>query len=366
MSLSGGYGKATLTVSIINRYDLAQKEICVATSRKRHTARVPQGLGSRLLDELSRHGGTGAASTLPVLPDATDPLSADHFVSMYRAAIEQLEAQVAQGDGHPPMRKTEVDLMCRCLLSCRSLDEAIHCAIDFCTMLHPRAGALSLKATHLTATFCMDSLRQRQSSAACLVDLTGLLFYLQLFSWLIGQPLKPDKVFLAHPLREDASPFLGLFGAPVAVGEPTYGFTFDADLLTRPVLRQPAELAPFLMDVPYRLTGTLQDALSVSQQVYGFLDAALAREVPLPTLSEIATALGISEPTLRRRLAAQNTGYQALREQCLREFAVRCLHTTNWSMSRIAGHLGFSDEASFRRAFVRWTGQAPSHFRRRQ
>ncbi|MFM0502771.1 AraC family transcriptional regulator ligand-binding domain-containing protein [Paraburkholderia caffeinilytica] len=318
------------------------------------------------MDELNRHNGTNAPSAQPALPDATDSLSADHFVSMYRAAIEQLEAQVAQGDGHPPMRKNEVDLMCRCLLSCRSLDEAIHCAIDFCAMLHPRAGALSLKSSDLAATFYMDSLRQRQSSAACLVDLTGLLFYLQLFSWLIRQPLKPGRVFLAHPVREDASPFLGLFGAPVAVGEPTYGLTFDAALLTQPVLRQPAELAPFLVDVPFRLTGTFPDALSFAQQVYGFLEAALAREVPLPTLSEIATALGISEPTLRRRLAAQNTGYQALREQCLREFAERCLRATNWSMSRIAGHLGFSDEASFRRAFVRWTGVAPSHFRRRQ
>lgn len=337
----------------------------MATSRKRHMTRVPTGLGSRLLDELSRHGGTNAAGAPLVSPDAAESLSADHFVAIYRAAIEQLEAQVAQGDGHPPMRRTEVDLMCRCLLSCRTLDEAIHCAIDFCAMLHPRAGALSLTSSTPDATFRMDSLRQRPGSAACLVDLTGLLFYLQLFSWLIGQPLIPGKVFLAHPHREDAAPFLGLFGAPVTVGEPTYGFTFKVALLSRPILRQPAELAPFLTDVPFRLTGARPDALSFSQQVSGFLDAALAREVPLPTLNEIATALGISEPTLRRRLATQGTGYQALREQCLEAFAKRCLRSTNWSMGRIAGHLGFSNEASFRRAFVRWTGQAPSLFRRR-
>ncbi|GAB3625918.1 AraC family transcriptional regulator [Pandoraea terrae] len=344
----------------------------MATSRKRQTVRVPQGLGARLLDELSRHGSTNPAMAppiapiAPISPDAAVPPSADQFASMYRSAIEQLEAQVAQRDGHPPMRKTEVDLMCRCLLSCRTLEEAIRCAIDFCAMLYPRAGALHLASDAPAATFRMDSLRQRHSSAACLVDLTGLLFYLQLFSWLIGQPLAPERVFLAHPVREDASPFLGLFGAPVIVGEPTYGFTFDAALLSRPIVRQPAELPPFLSDVPFRLTGTVPQALTTSQQVQGFLEAALAREFPLPTLSEIAMSLGMSEPTLRRRLTAQGTGYHVLREQCLRAFAERCLLATRWSMGRIAGHLGFSDEASFRRAFVRWTGQAPSRFRRGQ
>jgi AraC-like DNA-binding protein len=327
-------------------------------SRSAHAVRVPQGLDARLLEELQRndllgpgHGRTG------------EQFSADSFVTLYRQAIEQLEAKVAQGEGQPPMRKNEVDLMCRCLLSCGTLGEAILCAAEFCTMLHPRAGKLSLELQGRNATFHMDSLRHKRSTAACLVDLTGLFCYLQLFAWLIGQTLRPSKVFLAHPERKDAMPFLGLFDAPVSVGKQTYGFSFDAELLTRLVIRKPAELAAFLVDFPFRLIGAPPSVVSVTQQVRGFLDAALAHELELPALGAIAAALGTSEPTLRRRLAAEGSSYQALRRLCLCDSAQRCLRDTDWTIGRIAGHLGFGSEAAFRRAFLNWTGHAPSRYR---
>jgi AraC-like DNA-binding protein len=210
----------------------------------------------------------------------------------------------------------------------------------------------------------MDSLRRARSSAACLVDLTGLFCYLQLFGWLIGQPLRPGDVWLGHPCRDDAVPLLGVFDAPVAVGERAYGFAFDAALLARRVVRQPAELDAFLVDFPFRLIDAPPRVVSWAQQIRGFLDAALAREHALPSLRELAEGFGVSELTLRRRLAAEGTGYQMLRERCLRDAAERCLRDSDWPIARIAVHLGFGGEEAFRRAFQRWAGQAPSHFRR--
>ncbi|AXF23400.1 AraC family transcriptional regulator [Burkholderia pyrrocinia] len=318
------------------------------------SGRVLPGLGARLLSELTRSGA-------PPPQDATTP---GGFVALYRDAIERLEAQVARGNGHPPMRKQEVDLMCRCLLSCATLADAIRCAREFCEMLTPRAGGLSLTVRDGRATFRMDSLRRTRSPAACLVDLTGLFCYLQLFGWLIGQPLRPAEVWLGHPCRDDAVPLLGLFNAPVDVGRPTYGFAFDAARLDCRVIRQPGELGAFLVDFPFRLIDAAPAVVSWAQQVRGFLDAALAREQALPPLAELAVWLGVSDATLRRRLSAEGSGYHALREQCLADAARRCLHETDWPVARVAAHLGFGGEEAFRRAFVRWTGVAPSRFRR--
>ena len=228
--------------------------------------RVLPGLGARLLSELTRSGAPPADRDAQPPPPAATP---GDFIALYRDAIERLEAQVARGDGHPPMRKREVDLMCRCLLSCATLADAIRCAREFGEMLTPRAGALSLTVRDGRATFRMDSLRRTRSPAACLVDLTGLFCYLQLFGWLIGQPLRPTDVWLGHPRRDDAMPLLGLFNAPVEVGRKTYGFAFDPARLECRVIRQPAEPTRFV-DFPFRLIDAAPAVVSCAQQVRGF------------------------------------------------------------------------------------------------
>ncbi|MEJ6654490.1 MAG: AraC family transcriptional regulator ligand-binding domain-containing protein [Pseudomonas sp.] len=318
----------------------------------------PLGLSNRLLEELQRNN-----LSLPEQAEDTQPVPASSFVKLYRQAIEQLDAQIAHGQGHPPMRKQEVDLMCRCLMSCSTLRTAILCAADFCAMLLPRAGRLSLQVTGSSATFHMDSLRPKRSSAACIIDLTGLFCYLQLFSWLIGESLAPQQAFIAHPERSDAVPFLSLFNAPVIVGQPTYGFSFSAELLERPVIRQPAELAAFLVDFPFRLVVRPTTVVSVTQQVRFFLEAAAAHGREWPSLDAIAGTLHLSSATLRRRLKAEGSSYQDLRRQCLFASALHYLRATDWSISRIAEQLGFSNETAFRRAFMGWTGSPPSHYR---
>ncbi|SEJ54486.1 AraC-type DNA-binding protein [Pseudomonas linyingensis] len=317
------------------------------------------GLGARLLDELRRSGADHRAMT-----DAARHLSAGAFAALYRSAIEHLEAQVALGDGHAPMGKRDVDLLCRCLLSCRTLADAIRCASDFCAMLHPRAGILALSSNGAVAEFRMDSLRRRQSPAACLVDITGLLFYQRLFAWLIGEPIQPQRSFLGHPNREDAIPFLSLLNGPVEVGHPSYGFAFDAALLERPLRRHPAELESFLVDFPFRLAADEATAtIPLTQQVRSFLDAALARQLPMPTQQELGAVLSLSVATLRRRLQAEGSSYRALRDASLLDAAVHFLRSTQWPVERIAGQLGFSNAAALRRALVRLTGHSPSHYR---
>jgi AraC-like DNA-binding protein len=320
---------------------------------------APTGMAQRLLEELKKQG-----AEMPPAPGADELSRQNQFTALYRASIEQLESLVAKGDGHPPMRKKEVDLLCRCVLSCQTLREAIICAADFCAMLYPRAGVLSLTQRGDRAVFGMDSLRRVKTSAACLVDLTGLFYYMQLFGWLIGQPLRPHHVFLAHPRREDAMPFLGMFNATVTAGAPAYGFEFDPALLDLRVVRQVSDLGAFLQDFPYRLVGAPSEVVSLSQQARGVLHAALAHGERLPTLAELAARFDISEPTMRRRLASDGSSYRALCEHCLREHAEHCLRMTNWSIGRIAAQLGFSSEEAFRRAFLRWTGHAPTRFRR--
>jgi AraC-like DNA-binding protein len=255
-------------------------------------------------------------------------------------------------------------LLCRCTLSCATLEEAIGCAADFCALIAPRAGVLALERHQHSALFKMDSLRQRPSPASCLVDLTGLFSYLQLFGWLIGEPLRVQAVILGYPQRAEAAPFIGLFNAPVYAGADHYGFEFAQVLLQRPVLRRPQELAEFLSAFPYQVMGAAVTQAPLQNQIKAYLDAALAQGKPLPEPAALAQLLGASAATLRRRLRAEGVNYNVLREQCRREAAQRYLRDTDWEVEYIAERLGFSDAGAFRRAFKRWTGAAPSDLRK--
>lgn len=312
---------------------------------------MPDVLAARLLRELGRAGPSGTLSALD-------------FAALYRETIGALEEKVARGDGHPPMLKEEVDLLCRCVLSAGTLAEAMALAAQFCAMLHPRAGELRLERQQDTAVFRMYSLRRHHSIAACLVDITGLYAYLLLFGWLIGESLHPTQVFLSHPRREDAGPFLSLFQAPVAMAEKSCGFYFDAHLLERPVVRQPRELPVFLERFCFDMTAGTMGTAPLTQQVTAHLEAALAERTVLPTGAVLAEVLKLSESSLRRQLHFEGSSLSALRDDCLRRAAERLLRQTDMAVEEIAGQLGFSNSGAFRRAFRRWVGQTPTAVRR--
>lgn len=76
----------------------------------------------------------------------------------------------------------------------------------------------------------------------------------------------------------------------------------------------------------------------------------------------VASRLGMSEATLRRRLAAEGHSYKEILERAQREEAARLL-LSEMPFADIAEHLGLSDVRSFRRACIRWFNVSPAKFR---
>jgi AraC-like DNA-binding protein len=71
----------------------------------------------------------------------------------------------------------------------------------------------------------------------------------------------------------------------------------------------------------------------------------------------------MSSRTLRRRLAKENTTFQALLDDLRRITAIHQLESDPCCADALASMLGFGDARSFRRAFKRWTGMTPSGYR---
>ncbi|WP_170756557.1 helix-turn-helix transcriptional regulator [Ruegeria lacuscaerulensis] len=77
----------------------------------------------------------------------------------------------------------------------------------------------------------------------------------------------------------------------------------------------------------------------------------------------ISRQIGLTSRTLRRHLKRENTTFSDIVDSTRSELALRYLRDTELSIQEIAYVLGFSDSASFVRAFRRWTGKTPKHYR---
>ncbi|BBX65699.1 AraC family transcriptional regulator [Mycobacterium saskatchewanense] len=82
------------------------------------------------------------------------------------------------------------------------------------------------------------------------------------------------------------------------------------------------------------------------------------------TIAVVARQLAMSERTLRRRLAEENTSFRELVEEVHRVLAEELLATGALSVEDVALRLGYAEATSFIAAFKRWTGTTPARYQR--
>jgi AraC-like DNA-binding protein len=82
------------------------------------------------------------------------------------------------------------------------------------------------------------------------------------------------------------------------------------------------------------------------------------------TIAGVARQLAMSERTLRRRLAEENTTFRDLVEEVHRVLAEELLGTGALSVEDVALRLGYAEATSFIAAFKRWTGTTPARYQR--
>lgn len=138
-------------------------------------------------------------------------------------------------------------------------------------------------------------------------------------------------------------------------------------LLPAAVMQQPPALADAsaLQLAEARCAALLRDAVAAGK-VADWVRMML-REAGngLPTLTELAHTLNLSERTLDRHLQREGCGFRELLREMRQERAGELLAAGRLSVTQIALELGYTDAANFARAFRRECGLSPSAFRSR-
>lgn len=184
--------------------------------------------------------------------------------------------------------------------------------------------------------------------------------------WLIGRRLGLRRVEFGYPEPRHAPEYALLFRAPCVFGASRTAVVFDRADLDAPVCRDAAALRALLRRITTDVLVCRDDrgTRTVTTRVRHLILAALPAG-PVPSPEEIAYRLAVSPQTLRRRLAAEGTSYQRLRDQVRRDHAIAALTRGDFSIEDLSQRLGFSEPSAFHRAFRRWTGSTPRAYQRR-
>jgi AraC-like DNA-binding protein len=190
----------------------------------------------------------------------------------------------------------------------------------------------------------------------------ALAFFVTFSSRLTGVPLAVRRAAFAYAAPPDLKEHRRLFGQGLRFDAARTEMDFDRSLLDRPVLSADVELRGVIERHADALLARLPAGDTLSERTRSALAEGL--RAGRTEVRAMARQLRMSARTLQRRLRAEGTSYVALLDDVRRELALRYVDDRSLSLSEVAFLLGFADQTTFHRAFVRWTGTAPGAFRR--
>jgi AraC-like DNA-binding protein len=260
------------------------------------------------------------------------------------------------------MNRRDFDLFCHACLQYDTLEESLIRQIDFLSLYNGGSGRMELHAEDGIATLEIEMFQVELEWEFFFV-FNAFAVYQKLITWLIGEDrMKFEFNTAFSPLmRHDARILLP--SDNVTFGAPRHEVRFDAKFLKQPIVRTPLDLVEYLKHFPFDAALPEAGAESWADTVLKHYKLLLMREHALPAIPALASALGLSSATLRRRLREERNSIRQIKELARKELALRYLSETVSSASVVSSRLGFSCPKAFTRAFKSWTGATPAEYR---
>ena len=170
-------------------------------------------------------------------------------------------------------------------------------------------------------------------------------------------------VSLPYERPQDETAFKKIFGEHISFNTGQATLSIPEALTASPLPTSNPTLRSLYDAECARLLADLSDNASCAERTLAALDKL---EGQYPALDQMASMLNLSPRTYRRRLREESTSFQELLDSIRCNHATQRLRHSDLSVDRVAQQLGFSDASNFRRAFMQWTGESPSQWRRNQ
>lgn len=185
------------------------------------------------------------------------------------------------------------------------------------------------------------------------------------YQFFIARTFPPREVHFVAPLsdRESQARYEELFGCKVRFGQDNCQIILDRKAMKLPVKSSDERLLKVLKvycEQFLQSHETSQSVISakVRKSMIDLLPSGRAKA------KFIAAELGLTERTMLRRLADENTSFSNIREALRCDLAMKYIQDKRLSLKQIAYLLGYGDQSAFSVAFKRWKGHTPKEARK--
>lgn len=303
----------------------------------------------------------------PMQPEATgyqDSISALQYTRLYQQVLSLLQDEsfgLQSGKGVTP---GAFRMMCYAIIHCENLGKAIRRACEFFRIFYEPSFHLTLwKRQELASMGYPSAWGDASKRPVQASDAYGLSAWHRFCGWLIGRNIELKEVRFMGCEPEGRRKYERLFATTLTFGAERNEVLFESRFLDLPIVQNENSLKEFLRTAPYQLLvmpseGENTGLIAQVRQLMGH-DFSQG----LAGFDQVASALNMSAPTLRRRLKREGISYQQLKDECRKEAAIAYLSRPELSINAVAALMGFTDPSAFHRSFKKWTGQPPGQYR---
>lgn len=299
----------------------------------------------------------------PLDSSAPEQISAIQYSRLYQQVLTLLQDDSFGMHAGRGMTAGAFRMLCYSIIHCETLSKAIKRLIEFLEVFYDAPLHLQMQKKNDVVTISYPHYQETASLKGKAGEAYGLALWHRFFSWLIATPIEVKAVRLQSDRPEKTAGYQRLFGAPVAFQCDSNGFDFSVRYLELPLAQNEKSLRDFLRTAPYQMMIEPQQAESseLISQVRRIMGYDLG--TGFPAFEEVAAAMNMSTPTLRRHLRKEGVSYQWLKDNCRKEAAIAYLGRPELSVNAVAALMGFTDPSAFHRSFKKWTGQTPGQYR---
>jgi AraC-like DNA-binding protein len=329
-----------------------------------HPADLHPAIGVRVLADLVRDLGRDPGPLLSQCGLSTDPVklgagvTAAQEMAFIRAAVAATgrpEIGLLAGQRHrvPMFGFWGLALACS-----PTLGSAARVGIEYADLTHTFLR-WSFRRGGRVASLTMRPARPLGDLEVFLVERDAAAVA-TLLGELVGRRGILREARFAYPAPAWKASYEEAFFCPVSFGADRHELRVDSAMLERPLPGGDPTTAAAAEAECRKLLERLGPGGGLTTRLRRIL---LASRGALPGQADAAAQLGVSERTLRRRLAEEGASFRAVSDGVRFELVTGYLEDTSLPLDEIAARTGFSDAANLSHAFRRWTGQTPGSWR---